>query len=109
MDNEISKMFENAGIKPLCQIPDNYCGMKNIYADFTTEKQLELIKWLIRNKRLFIRKADYSSNFYMDITYNRCNGVDNPKFESCLASLMNDIWQSLTNREKDEIRNILNA
>lgn len=106
---EIDKMFENAGIKPLCQIPDKFCGVQNIYEDFAVEKQLELIKWLIRNKRLFIRKADYSSNYYMDVTYNRGNGVDNPEFEICLASLINDIWQSLTNQEKDEIRNILNA
>lgn len=105
---EIEKMFENAGIKPLCQIPDKFCGVQNIYEDFTAKKQIELIKWLIGNKRLFIRKADYSSNYYMDVTYNRGNGVDNPKFESCLASLINDIWQSLTDQEKEEIRRILN-
>ena len=44
----------------------------------------------------------------MDITYNRGDGVDNPKFESCLASLINDIWQILTDHDKDEIRGILN-
>ena len=124
---EIEKMFENAWIKKApdfnncypemmkchhCEhykVIDEYTGkcLNEVYPDFTAEKQLELIKWLIRNKRLFIRKADYSSNFYMDATYNRGNGADNPKFESCLASLINDIWQDLTDQEKEEIRNIL--
>lgn len=117
---EIEKMFENAGIKG--EWRDYRTKNGKIYEGknpknrnirlckprFTAEKQLELIKWLIRNKRLFIRKADYSSNYYMDVAYNRDNGVDNPKFESCLASLINGIWQSLITQEKEEIRRILN-
>jgi len=101
---EIEKMFENAHLTKI-----GYSNPPiNLTPPFTETKQLRLIKWLIRNKRLFIRKADYSSNYYMDVTYNRGNGVDNPKFESCLASLINDIWQSLTIQEKEEIRRILN-
>ena len=110
---EIDKMFENAGF-PKKQCKDYsriVCEQNNNcekYPPFTAEKQIKLIKWLIKNKRLFIRKANYSSNYYMDITYNRGDGVDNPKFESCLASLINDIWQILTDHDKDEIRGILN-
>lgn len=114
---EIEKLFENAGINKRCcaniiKLDDCICSPSDCrnynYPDFTAEKQIKLIKWLIRNKRLFIRKADYSSNYYMDVTYNRGNGVDNPKFESCLASLINDIWQDLTDKEKEETRGILN-
>lgn len=111
---EISKMFENAGIKPLCQIPDNYCGMKNIYADFTTEKQLKLIKWLAKIYELRINwvKNDYSYHFVIrDYTNRRLShsvcGYEVP-FEETLAYLINRIWQSLTDQEKEEIRNILN-
>lgn len=109
---EIEKMFENAGfIKKQCKDyscivceQNNNCEK---YPPFTAEKQLELIKWLSRNKKLFIRESSFSGNYYMEVTYNRGNGVDNPKFESCLASLINDIWQSLTDQEKEEIRRIL--
>lgn len=68
--NEVEKMYENAGVKPLptcnnCNMLDEYwsngtycstckcdkdsdeCNMANyIYPPFTTEKQLKLIKWL---------------------------------------------------------------
>lgn len=121
---EIEKLYRNAGIN-MCTLEFrtqytacdyNTCNGKQgkapcgwyVVPPLAPEKQLELIKWLIRNKRLFIRKSDYSSNYYMDVTYNRGNGVDNPKFESCLASLINDIWQDLTDQEKEEIRRILN-
>lgn len=82
------------------------CGWY-VVPDFTAEKQLSLIKWLIQNKRLCLRKAEYSNNFYMDTILNRSNGVDNRNFEVCLASLINNLWQSLTKEEQEQIRSIL--
>lgn len=106
---KISKMFENAGIKPLCQIPDEYCGMKNIYEDFTAEKQIELIKWLCqktyRNYLHFRYERDIN-NWKME-----CNMVglrEYGSFEECFAGLINNLWQDLTDQDKEEIRRILN-
>lgn len=116
MDNEISKMYENAGIKPLCQLPDEYCGMKNIYEDFIAEKQIELIKWLTKIYELSIN-WDKQYNSYRFVIRNYQNngrlnhsvcGYEAP-FEETLAYLINRIWQDLTDQEKEEIRNILNA
>ena len=115
--NEIEKLYELAGIVPDCEhmecgldyCANNYgCGYA-FYPPFTAEKQIALIKWLLQNKRLCIQKAEYSNNFYMDTLSNRLNGVDNKDFEQCLVSLMNNIWQSLTEEEKDQIRRILNV
>ena len=108
---EIEKMFENAGIKPLCQIPDKYCGVQNIYEDFSAEKQIELIKLL--GKRSSIGLDIFSDNetwFYYD--YN-IDGyfeyrADGETFEESLAHIVNVLWQDLTDQEKEEIRRILN-
>lgn len=107
---EISKMYENAGIKPLCQLPDEYCGMKNIYEDFTAEKQLELIKWL-STKELKIRTNKQPYAIYIGILgdNNTCFfGCEGLYFEQILAEVINNLWQSLTDQEKEKIRRILN-
>ena len=42
--NDIEKKFyKTFGIKPLCQIEDGYCGLKNVYEDITDRILLELI------------------------------------------------------------------
>lgn len=94
---EISKMFENAGIKPLCQIPDKFCGVQNIYEDFTTEKQLKIIEWFISNSWwLNLKSLDKKIDFFLD-------------FDEKLAKLVNRLWESFDDQEKEEIRGILNA
>lgn len=121
--SEIEKMYENAGVKKeIIPCPAKYYGYNctrnnwddtdcscNIegYPPFTAEKQIELIKWLLQNKRLCIRKAEYSNNFYMDTLFNRLDGVDNQDFEICLASLVNNLWQDLTDIERKQIKEIL--
>ena len=113
--NEVEKLYENCGIYPDCRAREcglDYCANSSacgyaVYPEFTAEKQLELIKWLIQNKRLCIHKAEYSDNFYMDTTTTRLNGVDNSSFEECLASMLNLIWQDLTEEEKEQIKGIL--
>lgn len=119
--NEVEKMYENAEVEPKAKCNSGACIVTNpsqtwckqcesldyTYPPFNSEKQLELIKWLLQNKRLCIRKAEYSNNFYMDTLSNRLGGVDNKDFEQCLASLMNNIWQSLTEDDKQQIKEIL--
>ena len=132
--SEIEKLYEKCMIKPMywcsyqdirCPVEDVgkfnpacaktevtvVCDARNPFAQlpkFAPEKQLELIKWLIQNKRLCIHKAEYSDNFYMDTLATRLDGVDNSSFEECLASMLNLIWQDLTEEEKEHIRRILN-
>lgn len=103
---EIEKMFENAGIKPLCQIPDKSCGVQNIYEDFTAEKQLELIKFLL-DKYCDIRIRKNLEGAYYITSFNdiSCFSED---FEETLASFTNTHLQDLTDQEKEEIRRILN-
>ena len=74
---------------------------------FTAEKQLNLIKWLVRNQDI------------LKITYHReflwCSGVEwvesdcYEEFEESLADLLNYLWQDLTNEEKEQIRSVLNG
>ena len=120
MSSEIEKLHKNAGVEQIgfkrcsgikqsiCQHNCDECeDYVRHYPPFTAEKQLELIKWLLQNKRLCIRKAECSNNFYMDVLSNRADGVDNKDLEQCLASLVSNIWQSLTDTEKQQLKEIL--
>lgn len=121
---EVEKMYKNTRILPRrkCEFYEDCplgfahscddCDIEfresnSSYPPFTAEKQIELIKWLLQNKRLCIRKAEHSNNFYMDTLFNRLDGVDNKDFEQCLASLVNNLWQDLTEEEKQQVKEIL--
>jgi hypothetical protein len=110
--SEVEKIYKNAGIEPKkkcyywdcpystgmpandipyterncqdCNNPD-----KAVYPPFTAEKQLELIKFLIK---------DY--NYYLDC-------IDTNNFENSLAASLNDLWQDLTDADRTQIKNIL--
>ena len=123
--SEIEKMYENAGIKEGCTLP-NLCRYKGIcakpvncehydYPFFTAEKQLELIKWLGKNKNGFNVFYDTSFNskekqywccadqWYEDFNYC-CHKTE---FDEALAELVNTLWQDLTEQERTEIAEIL--
>ena len=112
--NEIEKMYKNLGIKPRCslwtrvlEIPatsvcEGICNNEELcsictyghvkhayYPPFTTEKQIELIKFLME---------DYS--WYLDV-------IDTDNFENSLAASLNDLWSSLKEEEKQQIKEIL--
>lgn len=99
--DEIEKMYENAGIEPVeLDYPDN---LDPIYPEFTAEKQLELIKWLIINRGF---KPDYDEKEWGFCTYY-IGGYYRDTFEEALANLLNELWQDLTDVEKKQIRDIL--
>ena len=79
------------------------------YPPFTAEKQIELIKWLCQKtyRNYLLVRYDFV-NYYWLIECNMTdsNRVDN--FSEALASVCNNLWQDLTDQEKEEIRNILN-
>lgn len=84
--SEIEKMYENAGIEPEYIEGENlmeysYGTLK--YPPFTAEKQIELIKWLV------------------------CTGEEESTFEETLSKQVNDLWQDLTEEEKQQVKGIL--
>ena len=121
---EIEKMFKNAGIKKcnrMLPCPfENECKdcEFNWYPDFTAEKQIELIKWLAI--RLNSDYMAYWHNEIKDVWIFRLHELTelsseepyiyegrNKDFTEALCNLTNDLWQDLTDQEKEEIRNIL--
>lgn len=99
---EISKMYENAGfLKKQCKDyscivceQNNNCEK---YPLFTTEKQLKIIEWFISNSWwLNLKSLDKKIDFSLS-------------FDEKLAKLVNRLWESFDDQEKEEIRNILNA
>ena len=113
---EIEKLFENAGIKKAPDINNCYPEMmkcyhcehykvineytgrclNEVYPDFTAEKQLKIIEWFIScswwlNLKSLDKKLDFSLSF-----------------DEKLAKLVNRLWESFDNQEKEEIRGILN-
>lgn len=121
---EIEKMYENVGIKLneglewVCKNPDHctyqnlsivpenctrceYFERERIYPPFTAEKQLELIKKL-GNINIDIDNGCYMSSEILEVEAH-CD-----EFEETLAEFVNNLWQDLTDSEKEEIRRILN-
>ena len=130
---EISKMFENANaykmlcncefknlydyrieygsdvcdyteskIKEPCKVCEKAKQKIKYYPDFTAEKQIELIKKL-GNINIDIDNGCYMSSEILEVEAH-CD-----EFEETLAEFVNNLWQDLTDQEKEEIRNILNA
>lgn len=110
--NEVTKLYKNAGVS--CK--PNYVynkvpilsGLK--YPPFTAEKQLELIKWLVRKN--FYDERIIRSNFEKTCFY--CSYINDyyeseyfEKFEEALANVFNYFWQDLTEEERKQIKNIL--
>ena len=94
---EIEKMYKNAGVEPI--YPYTKC-----YPEFTAEKQLELIKWLMKYDEIH---GDYGDDEYGFSTLNY-SGKYKKDFEESLASVINnELWQSLTEEERKQIKEIL--
>ena len=118
---EIDKLYENAGIKDKCGyicsakgIGCNKCPNKN--RKFTAEKQIELIKWLMKEEKVLQIELRYIEDDFCFSRVTPCDTNINAnyvsfgrarKFEEALADLINDIWQSLTEEEKEQVKGIL--
>ena len=124
--SEVTKLYENAGIEPeykdCCIITDKYLNYetelsyedlmdkecphnqectdeceyaynKIIYPPFTAEKLINLVMFLINKGDFDIKKGS------VDITFE--------SFTSCIAGLINNLWQDLTEEECKQIKEIL--
>lgn len=107
----------------LSVVPENCTGCEHFkremkYPPLTAEKQLELIKWLtlndfIDNLSITFRPFELMWVFqiYMvtEFASEKCAsrmGAD-MTFEKGLASLINNLWQDLSEEEKQQVKGIL--
>lgn len=89
-----------------------YCEVENFgYPPFTAEKQLELIKWLARKSHITIGLGlpwgQYDDDWWTVTSKNGGLGTNAYEFEEALASFVNSKWQSLTDAERKQIKEIL--
>ena len=123
--SEIIKLYENAEVKKqipkVCSSNELYCKeceahiedampyCKNAeYPPFTAEKQLELIKFLLKNyEGVDISKKINRFNFLVDnATFIGCHHNDK-SFEESLAGVINKLWTDVSEEEKQQIKEIL--
>lgn len=129
--NEIEKLYENAGIpkygKRQCRDSEylecqNYCfiNMDNkcdkfgfIYPSFTAEKQLELIKFCFDKYEVIGKTPDvdrcilYITSDAEDRAFVVTDYISCETWEESIAGLINRFWQDFTEKEKQQIKEIL--
>ena len=108
-------MMQNANVKKNWNSTP-YGGIVEYYPPFTAEKQLELIKWLMRKKKtiqieLRLHENDYCISHITECEHNDAveyveTGRKNT-FDEALADLINELWQDLTEEEKQQVKGIL--
>lgn len=113
--SEIEKMYENAEfLKKQCK--DYSCIVCdknkdcNKYPPFTTKKQIELIKLLGSLKDYTVETEKFKDVYYVgcrEAGSNNKHWGSHILFEEALAELVNDLWQDLTDEEKQQIKEIL--
>ena len=115
--NEVEKLYRNAGVEKSCNSELEFCPVAfcdecnlNIYPPFTAEKQIRIIEWLGNSKAFF----DANETIFSLITNHKDkNGVvkgyegKGNSVDSCLASLINNLWQDLTEEERKQVKGIL--
>ena len=111
--SEIEKMYENAGFIQKrckdysCTVCEQYNSCEK-YPPFTAEKQIEIIKFLISKHARFDMFKNYEQKDLYMVHYE-CRYF--PKqylpFGEALAESINYLWQSLTKKEKRQIKDIL--
>lgn len=130
--SEITKLYENCNIKPKqegycdwdsnCPYPRLKCNdecpywkdeNEAKYPPFTPEKQIELIKWLARQNFVVCKNLG-GWHTGINPTYDEDFGITCSKratnlgsFEYALAGLINNLWQDLTEEEKQQVKEIL--
>lgn len=116
--SEIEKVYENVGfIKKQCK--DYSCIVCNKnkdcdkYPPFTSEKQIGLIKWLVKHRFNFMVYELTEKDFTFEILNKRLKqtsqfvSLSENNFEEGLAKVLNCFWQDLTEEEKQQIKEIL--
>ena len=118
--SEIEKMYKSVNVKAIniaeygsTYIPNGVEIDGKLYPPFTAEKQIELIKWLAINKEDFgihYRNYDEEYHWVCGCEFNVEDYLrfdEDRTFEESLAGLINNIWQDLTEEEKQQVKGIL--
>lgn len=104
MTDNIQKLYEIAGVD---FVGFNTYTLKDEYPPFTAEKQLELIKWLYRQHQFSIQYAFIKNEYgliWSEDDFHECWNTD---FSQVLADLICQLWQFLSDDQKQEIKEIL--
>ena len=119
--SEIEKMYENAEPNRNCNLYKHFteCPMKHtqcedcenfVYPPFTAEKQLKLIKLLMKQEDFSwtIQQQGKDTKYVFYVGYEYGSG-DFKEFTEALAGIINDLWamQYLTKEEKQQVKGIL--
>jgi hypothetical protein len=120
--NEVEKMYEKAEPNRNCNLYKHFteCPMKHtqcedcenfIYPPFTAEKQLELYKYLckpflITTRYYFDKFSITAENTFEWKTMTKVSATGKI-YEECIAKLVNNLWQDLTDAERKQIKEIL--
>jgi len=92
--SEIEKMYRNV-LGYVCNMPDvdcfHECEKCDSYIRFTAEKQLEIVKMIL------------FSTWWMNLKRLQFS----EKFDEGLAQMINELWQSLIQEEKQQVKGIL--
>lgn len=99
--SEIEKMYRNSGIKKRkktmldAETGKDVLTLDSFYPEFTAEKQLSLMICLI--------------NFETQVVINKelNQKITREDIQEVLAKITNNIWQGLTEKEKQQVREIL--
>lgn len=101
MTNNIEKLYELAYVCGRC-----YDGETLEYPPFSSEKQLEMIKWLAFEKRLSLKYINAKWHLYNG-EWGVSSTIKYEPFEQALAGLICELWDDLTPEQQAEIKRIL--
>lgn len=109
MTDNIQKLYEIAGVD---SVGFNTYTLRDEYPPFTAEKQLELIKF-ISNTDVFCNFHCYIVSARWSVDYGKwavgVGGCDicHKQFEQALAGLVLEVWDGISDNQKQEIKRIL--
>lgn len=116
--NEIKKLYELAGVKPVCDGLDCFTCTAQCnngkYPEFTAEKQIAIVKLISKQGQVVIENWEkYNRGFNVtfransNLRYITMDCITRKTVEEALAQIVNDLWQDLTEKERSEIKKIL--
>jgi hypothetical protein len=112
---EIEKLYRNAGFQKKqckdysCTVCEKYNECET-YPSFSEKKQLDLIKLLCGLKDFTFEAEIFKGVYYVgcrEAGSNNKHWGSHNVFKEALAELINELWQSLTEEEKQQVKGIL--
>lgn len=109
MTDNIQKLYKIAGVG---SVGFNTYMLEDEYPPFTAEKQLELIKWLASSRKGILISDMGEGEFNISTGFYYCakhimNFRNNKDLGIVIATFINDLWQDLSDDQKQEIKRIL--